>query len=88
MIPLCISDIASGTSLPVGVEGLLLCFVRYDEDPADLGKVGLSSVGGKVYSGWALYWMYDGERLGVGVDCFEAAGESCDGGVYGICAMV
>lgn len=52
MIPLCISDIASGTSLPVGVEGLLLCLVRYDDEPADLGKVGLSSVAaGNVYSG-------------------------------------
>lgn len=40
-MPRCISDMTSGTSLPVGVEGLLLCFVRYDDEPADLGNEGL-----------------------------------------------
>lgn len=71
----------SGSSLPVGAEGLRRCFVRYEDDPADLGNDGRISVVGNENSGWALYCMYECDRLGVGVDCFEPAGESCDGGV-------
>lgn len=83
-MPLCISVIASGISLPVGVDGLRLCFVRYEDDPADRGNGGRVSTAGNVKLGAAWYWTYDGVRLGVGVDCFDVAGESCDGGVYGM----
>jgi len=71
----------SGNSSPVGAEGLRRCLVRYEDDPADLGNNGRKSVVGNENSGWALYCMYDGDLLGVGVDCFEVAGESCEGGV-------
>lgn len=71
----------SGSSLPVGVEGLRRCFVRYEDEPADLGKDGRTLGMGNENSGWVSYSMYEGVRLAVGVDCLEVAGESCDGGV-------
>ena len=80
-MPLCMSFMTTGCSSPVGVDGLRLCFVKYEEEPADRGSAGLESVGGNVKSGRALYCMYDGDRLGVGVGCFETAGDNCDGGV-------
>lgn len=81
VIPLCMSLITCGSSVPVGVEGLRLCLVRYEDEPADLGRVGRVSVAGNTKSEAALWLIYDGDRLGAGVDCFEVAGESCEGGV-------
>lgn len=47
------SVMALGSSFPVGVDGLRLCFIKYDDDPADLGSAGLESAAGNVDSGCA-----------------------------------
>lgn len=54
-MPLCMSVIARGISLPVGVDGLRLCFERYEDEPADRGSAGRESVVGKLKFGAALY---------------------------------
>jgi len=51
-MPRCMSLMTSGSSLPVGVDGLRLCLVKYDDEPEDLGRDGRESVGGNTKSVW------------------------------------
>lgn len=61
------------------IDGLRRCFERYEEEPVERGRLGRSSEALSGLRWWP--WSQDWLRLGAGLVGFDAAGESCDGGV-------
>jgi hypothetical protein len=61
------------------IEGVLRCLLRYDDD--------LIRVGGGIRPFEVGGPAYELDRLRCGLAALEEAGESCEGGVYGIRAV-